>query len=148
MGERMVIALDHVCDANQRSGVGGDGEPNRVGPVAMRKTPTRPAGIPEVAHAVHGELVGLPGRSRRCFAHARPGITEREQAVAEALRAHRIEIGARHFGGIVTQGMSTTRLETLKSMVAQNPGEPFLRYGLAMEYRNAGDLEAAIGEFR
>ena len=41
-----------------------------------------------------------------------------------------------------------TRLEALKSMVAQKPGDSFLRYGLAMEYKNAGDLEAAVGEFR
>ena len=44
--------------------------------------------------------------------------------------------------------MAGTRLETLKSLVAQQPGDSFLRYGLAMEYRNAGELEAAIGEFR
>jgi Flp pilus assembly protein TadD len=44
--------------------------------------------------------------------------------------------------------MSTTRLETLKSLVAQNPKDSFLRYGLAMEYRNTGDLESAIREFQ
>lgn len=44
--------------------------------------------------------------------------------------------------------MTSTRLETLKSMVAQQPAVGFLRYGLAMEYRNAGDLEAALVEFR
>jgi len=44
--------------------------------------------------------------------------------------------------------MASTRLETLRSMVAQDPNNSFLRYGLAMEYRNAGDLGAAIGEFR
>ena len=42
----------------------------------------------------------------------------------------------------------STRLEALKSMVAQQPADSFLRYGLAMEYRNAGDLEAAVSEFR
>lgn len=44
--------------------------------------------------------------------------------------------------------MAGTRLEILKSMVEQQPGDSFLRYGLAMEYRNAGDLEAALAEFR
>jgi len=44
--------------------------------------------------------------------------------------------------------MASTRLEALKNMVTQNPSDSFLRYGLAMEYRNAGDLEAAISEFR
>jgi len=44
--------------------------------------------------------------------------------------------------------MASTRLEALISMVAQKPGDSFLRYGLAMEYRNGGDLEAAVREFR
>src|SRR5579871_4980472 len=44
--------------------------------------------------------------------------------------------------------MPSNRLETLKSMVEQQPNVSFLRYGLAMEYRNAGDLDAAIAEFR
>jgi tetratricopeptide (TPR) repeat protein len=33
-------------------------------------------------------------------------------------------------------------------MVASNPSDAFLRYGLAMEYRNSGDLEGAVREFR
>jgi tetratricopeptide (TPR) repeat protein len=44
--------------------------------------------------------------------------------------------------------MASTRLEILKSMVEQNPGDSFARYGLAMEYGNTGDLAAAVGEFR
>ena len=44
--------------------------------------------------------------------------------------------------------MESTRLDTLKNMVEQNPTDSFARYGLAMEYRNLGDLEAAMGEFR
>jgi Flp pilus assembly protein TadD len=44
--------------------------------------------------------------------------------------------------------MNSSRLETLKDMVAQNPADSFLRYGLAMEYRNGGDLEGAVREFR
>jgi tetratricopeptide (TPR) repeat protein len=44
--------------------------------------------------------------------------------------------------------MTSTRLETLKSMVEQNPSNSFARYGLAMEYRNLGDLAAAMKEFR
>jgi predicted Zn-dependent protease len=44
--------------------------------------------------------------------------------------------------------MASTRLDILKSMVEQNPTDSFARYGLAMEYRNTGNLEAAMGEFR
>jgi tetratricopeptide (TPR) repeat protein len=44
--------------------------------------------------------------------------------------------------------MSNPRLDALKAMVSQNPGDSFLRYGLAMEHRNSGDLEGAVREFR
>lgn len=44
--------------------------------------------------------------------------------------------------------MAETRLEVLKGLVARNPADSFARYGLAMEYRKQGDLEAAMGEFR
>ncbi len=42
----------------------------------------------------------------------------------------------------------TDRMETLKSMLAQNPQDSFARYGLAMEYQNRGELESAVSEFR
>jgi len=41
-----------------------------------------------------------------------------------------------------------TRLETLKEMVAKSPTDAFLRYGLANEYANAGNLEQAVTEFQ
>ena len=44
--------------------------------------------------------------------------------------------------------MTSSRLDTLKNMVAQNPNDSFLRYGLAMEHKNGGDLEGAVREFR
>jgi tetratricopeptide (TPR) repeat protein len=44
--------------------------------------------------------------------------------------------------------MTSTRLEILKSMLEQNPSDSFARYGLAMEYKNAGDLATAVAEFR
>jgi tetratricopeptide (TPR) repeat protein len=39
-------------------------------------------------------------------------------------------------------------MEVLKAMVAQNPGDAFARYGLAMELANTGELESASLEFR
>lgn len=44
--------------------------------------------------------------------------------------------------------MASNRLEILKNLVSQNPRDTFSRYGLAMEYRNTGDLDAAIREFQ
>ena len=44
--------------------------------------------------------------------------------------------------------MANARIDILKSMVEQNPGDAFGRYGLAMEYVNGGDLEAAVEQFQ
>ena len=44
--------------------------------------------------------------------------------------------------------MANGRIEILRSMVEQNPGDAFGRYGLAMEYVNSGDLAAATEQFQ
>lgn len=43
--------------------------------------------------------------------------------------------------------MASHRLDTLKSMLEQDPASSFARYGLAMEYVNLGRLDEAIDEF-
>lgn len=40
-----------------------------------------------------------------------------------------------------------TRLETLKKFIEARPSDPFPRYGLAQEYKNAGLLAEARAEF-
>ena len=35
----------------------------------------------------------------------------------------------------------------LKEILAANPGDSFARYGLAMEYSNAGEFETSLAEF-
>jgi len=40
-----------------------------------------------------------------------------------------------------------TRLETLKKFIESRPSDPFPRYGLAQEYKNAGQLAEARVEF-
>ncbi len=44
--------------------------------------------------------------------------------------------------------MSTGRMEILRSMLEQDPANSFARYGVAMEYVNAGELERAAQEFQ
>ncbi|MGH2361316.1 MAG: tetratricopeptide repeat protein, partial [bacterium] len=44
--------------------------------------------------------------------------------------------------------MEKSRLETLQEFVAANPGDSFVRYGLAQEYLNRGDPEKALEQFR
>jgi Tfp pilus assembly protein PilF len=41
-----------------------------------------------------------------------------------------------------------TRKQQLEEMLAEEPNDPFLRYGLAMEYVSAGDDEGAVRCFR
>ncbi len=40
------------------------------------------------------------------------------------------------------------RIAVLTEILSQNPADAFARYGLAMEYSNAGELEPALEEFR
>ena len=40
------------------------------------------------------------------------------------------------------------RKALLTEVLAQNPNDAFARYGLAMEYSQAGDVEKALEEFR
>ena len=39
------------------------------------------------------------------------------------------------------------RVAMLKEILAENPNDSFARYGLAMEYANAGDSAAALSEY-
>jgi tetratricopeptide (TPR) repeat protein len=40
-----------------------------------------------------------------------------------------------------------SRADTLKKFIAAHPNDPFPRYGLAQEYKNAGQLAEARAEF-
>jgi predicted Zn-dependent protease len=40
------------------------------------------------------------------------------------------------------------RTEMLTQILADNPTDAFARYGLAMEYSKAGEVETALAEFR
>jgi predicted Zn-dependent protease len=40
------------------------------------------------------------------------------------------------------------RIATLTEVLSQNPKDAFARYGLAMEYSNAGKVDEALEEFR
>jgi tetratricopeptide (TPR) repeat protein len=39
------------------------------------------------------------------------------------------------------------RIALLNEVLTQNPNDAFARYGLAMEYSNAGEVEQALAEF-
>ena len=39
------------------------------------------------------------------------------------------------------------KIAMLSDILAQNPGDTFARYGLAMEYASQGNLESSIAEF-
>jgi Tfp pilus assembly protein PilF len=43
--------------------------------------------------------------------------------------------------------LDQSRIDTLRQLVADNPGNTFARYGLAMEYVRSGDLRTAVQEF-
>lgn len=43
--------------------------------------------------------------------------------------------------------MSEDRLSQLRSMLAEDPGDGFLRYAIALELRRRGEDEAALADF-
>jgi tetratricopeptide (TPR) repeat protein len=43
--------------------------------------------------------------------------------------------------------LASPRIEALEQLLAQDPNNTFVRYGLAMEFVNAGELERAVAEF-
>jgi cytochrome c-type biogenesis protein CcmH/NrfG len=43
--------------------------------------------------------------------------------------------------------LASSRIEILRQLLEQNPASAFARYGLAMEYVKAGELETAVAEF-
>lgn len=45
-------------------------------------------------------------------------------------------------------GEMSARATALRALLAQDPGNSFVRYGLALDFVNNGDLESAVGEFR
>jgi predicted Zn-dependent protease len=42
--------------------------------------------------------------------------------------------------------MSTDRLAQLQAMLAEEPGDPFLRYAIALEHKRHGRMNEAIGD--
>lgn len=40
--------------------------------------------------------------------------------------------------------MSSDRIDQLRAMLADEPGDPFLRYAVALELKRSGDMEQAI----
>jgi len=44
--------------------------------------------------------------------------------------------------------MAENRLDLLKNLVAQNPGDSFARYGLAMACASAGDYVQAVEQYQ
>ncbi len=44
--------------------------------------------------------------------------------------------------------MSADRLKQLREMLAEEPGDHFLRYAIALELKRAGDMEAAIRDLK
>jgi Tfp pilus assembly protein PilF len=43
--------------------------------------------------------------------------------------------------------LESSRIDILKQLLEQSPASTFARYGLAMEYLKAGQLETAVTEF-
>jgi len=145
----VMSALENETEVDGGAIVAGDGEADGVHVGIGRKTGALSASVPEVTELLDVESFGSEGFDGG----------EAEPAVEVAEGQHGItagfvggfegmEAGAGHFATYTSTRMTSTRLEALRSMVAARPSDSFLRYGLAMELRNGGDLEGAMTEFQ
>jgi tetratricopeptide (TPR) repeat protein len=148
----MMVPFENEVNVETRGIVTGNGEAHRIRAIRNGKASAASPGVTQIAVGKQRGLVRRPRSARNGVANARPSVAERQHSAAGvvglAARVFGVEVGAGHFGGIVTQDMASTRLEILKSMVEQNPRNSFALYGLAMEYGNSGDLPAAVSAFR
>ena len=77
MGERMMIALHHIVDAQSVAFVAGNCEAHGVGPVAGGKSR---AGAPRIAHIAalpQSGFIGTPGFLRNGAAQSSPTLAQR-----------------------------------------------------------------------
>ena len=73
----------------------------------------------------------------------REGLRERSSATANRARLGEPP----HLNARYSRYLATSRIETLRQLAAQDPTSVFVRYGLAMEYVNLGELANSIPEF-
>jgi len=142
----VVIAFEGPGDFDGSVAVGADEKARGVGLGGGGALAGR-AGVAEIAAFPQGVDRDQGAGIGRALAAV--DVAERHGVGREiAQRRNGQKQRAGHVPAIVAIAMANTRLEILKSMVEQKPADSFSRYGLAMEYANSGDLEAAVTEFR
>ncbi len=136
--------------------VGGDGEADGVGALGWQAIASAAGAAPVAQIALNG-FGGLEGFG--CAADAAIRLDQGKawgvQPVAGVEQVERFKIRAGHTispsHASLHQGMlaplEPTRIEILNQLLAANPSNTFARYGLAMEYVKAGELERAMKEF-
>src|SRR5262249_14550009 len=116
----MMIALDHVVEANRGADVLGYGKANRIGTFGGGESLAVAAGITEVAHQGEPVVIRLPRLVGDCAAYAGPYVPQREHGVSGSACASQLggpEIRARHF-----RRYSSTRHEYHSSGDVIEPG--------------------------
>ena len=108
MRERPVIAFENVVNSKRSAFILHENEAGGVGPgIGGGKSGANTARVPDVAEPVHGRFVGRNGAPGFRVADAGPRAAEGQQGGQCPGRARmgfdRLEIRARHFGGMVTQ---------------------------------------------
>jgi len=155
----MMVALGYIVYMNEPGVVACDSETNGIRSAVTWEKLALSTGVPEIAELPQDRW-GRRDRLRAASAadavmQCTQWITARASPIAIDAGG-RIEEGARHrrYSSIEAfvlihfrQNMAGNRLDTLKQLAAQDPANAFVRYGLAMEYANSGELEQAISEF-
>jgi tetratricopeptide (TPR) repeat protein len=147
-----MVFLEHAIEPYRHAIVPADVEAYGIGAVSGREPRARLSRVSEVAH-LSGD--GPPGLELRAIIRKTGAFVAVPQRQTNWMRPEtaletllRMEKRARHSTYTITGIMPNDRLDTLKSLTAQNPQDSFVRYGLAMEYSRLGEFEQAIAEYR
>ena len=101
-------------------------------------------------HRHHRDVRRGERRRRGARRGSRSSFTSTRRTASCRWRASRTRFRARSGGCARSDRVdrnSVSRVETLKKFIAAHPADPFPRYGLAQEYKNAGQLAEARAEF-
>ena len=154
--KRRVIFFHNVNQAQTVGLLVDDREAHGVGGAGGGEVLAHAAGVAAIAQLAlmpFGWGEGRAGRMR--LAEAEPRVTQRKPGgMCPGARFERPLGSEKRTGhaGILTERyankLEASRIDILKQLLEQNPASTFARYGLAMEYVKAGELEAALVEFK
>lgn len=158
MSEWGVIPFKDVDDSEAVAAVFGNRKAHGVGGAGSREmlaNAARVSAIAELTLMLFRWSEGRAGSRQSGIAETETGVAQGQPGKVDPGQRLQLPLGSEKRTGhaaMLTEryanSLDATRIDILKQLLEQNPASTFARYGLAMEYVKAGELEMAIAEFK